>query len=46
MLKTIKHLNTCLTYHPFNLEGDEGAERENDPDARTNNQSNPEDSGF
>lgn len=34
------------TYHPFNPEVDEGAESKDDPEDRTNNQSEPEDSGL
>lgn len=34
------------TYHPFNPEVDEGAESKDDPEERTNNQSEPEDSGL
>lgn len=35
-----------VTYHPFNLEGKEGAESKDDPEDRTNDQSEPEDSGL
>ena len=34
------------TYHPFNLKGKQGAESKDDPEDRTNNQSDPEDSGL
>lgn len=34
------------TYHPFNPEVDQGGENKDDPEDRTNNQSEPEDSGL